>query len=207
MIKRHFVAVVTVLCLFAVRSDAAEISLAELVPSDSAIVESSALRKNPTGHLVLDRHDFWVSYFRKENGGKLTFLPYLLGKTSKQSLLIQKDYVHYQDSGGQRVGILIRLEANVETQDSEIQIDKFRDIGAAAELGIARGTIRVRVYGLDGPPVYQLRFEVDLNSVSLSDLENRISDLHSKIMTDESLIVSPVVLPDRIFEFRDMARQ
>jgi hypothetical protein len=193
--------------LFSASTNAEPITMIELDPPDIEIVNDATLRKNPAGRLILNRHDFWVSYFKKETGGKLTFLPFLRGKTKKQSLLIQKDYVHYQEAAGQRVGILIRLEANVETQDSDVVINKFHDIGAAAQLGIARGTIRVKVYGLDGPPVYQLRFEVDLSSVSLAELEKQISALHSKILTDQALIVAPVVLPSLIFTHRDLARK
>lgn len=193
--------------LFSASTNAEPLTRIELDPPDIEIVNDATLRKSPAGTLILNRHDFWVSYFKKETGGKLTFLPFLRGKTKKQSLLIQKDYVHYQEAAGQRVGILIRLEANVETQDSDVEINKFHDIGAAAQLGIARGTIRVKVYGLDGPPVYQLRFEVDLSSVSLAELEKQISDLHSKILTDQALVVAPVVLPSLIFTHRDMARK
>jgi len=193
--------------LFSASASAAPLSMNELDPPDIEIASDATLRKNPGGKLILNRHDFWVSYFKKETGGKLTFLPFLRGKTKKQSLLIQKDYVHYQEAKGQRVGILIRLEANVETQDSDVEINKFHDIGAAAQLGIARGMIRVKVYGLDGPAVYQLKFEVDLSSVNLAELEKQISELHSKILTDQDLIVSSVILPGSIFKYRDLARK
>ena len=156
---------------------------------------------------MLNRHDFWVNYFKKESGGKLKFIPFFGGKTTKQQLLIQKDYVHYQEVNGERAGILIRLEANVETQDSDIKIEKFQDIGAAAQLGIARGDIKVGVFGLDGPEIYKLKMEVDLNSVSLANIENQINNLHSKIMTDNTLTIAPVALPDATFKFRDENRK
>ena len=205
--KTNLFALFMITFLFSANTSAAPLTMIELDPPDIEIIKDATLRKNPAGRLILNRHDFWVSYFNKETGGKLTFLPFFSGKTKKQSLLIQKDYVHYQEAAGQRVGILIRLEANVETQDSDVVINKFHDIGAAAQLGIARGTIRVKVYGLDGPPVYQLRFEVDLSSVSLAELEKQITALHSKILTDQALVVEPVVLPSLIFTHRDLARQ
>lgn len=177
-----------------------------LEPDDKSQVTLNNSEKGKDSPLTMNRHDFWINYFRKEEGGKLSFLSFFSASTKKQSLLIQKDYVHYRIEDKDNIGILIRLEANVETSDSSFEVKNFKDIGAAAQLGFARGNIHVKIHGLDGPEIYKMRLEVDLNSASLAQIEEQINILHNKIMTDPTLKISPVILPEEIFKLRDIGR-
>ena len=197
--------IVLICSFYSFNSNAEEVTLNELEPLDKS-VELESLPKTGDGLVVLNKHDFWVNFFRREQGGKLTFLPFFGGKTKNVSLIVQKDYVHYRGEKDNRVGVLIRIEAHIKTDASEIEIKDFHDLGAAAQLGVASGRLYVKVWGLAGAPVFKITTQANLNSVALADIEEQLDALHKKVYSDSELIVDPVLLPESIFEFSRINR-
>lgn len=119
---------------------------------------------------------------------------------SGQTILFQQDYVSYKTVEGKKVGILLRLEAELITKRADLNLNGIFAIGAAASSGSASGKLRLKVYGLSGRAIMDaIPTPSDISEQSLLNAFTAIATIKSKIYEDD-VFVLPQQIPDLPFE-------
>lgn len=147
----------------------------------------------------LANHDVLLRAYSVDAGGKITFLTSLISGTSK-NIVVQRDYINYKlvDVNGheKKVGVLFRIEAELQTKQSNVDLNGLFAIGLAVKTGAASGQLRVSVHGLSGEPVSTLiPSPSDVSEQSIQNAMEAIALLKSK-MYDPKVNIIPQDIPD-----------
>ncbi|MDL2042873.1 hypothetical protein MT371_12975 [Vibrio parahaemolyticus] len=151
----------------------------------------------------LANHEVLTNTFVFKTDGKVEYLGSKLAARGKK-VLFQQDYVSYKNveiSGKQKkVGILLRLEAEIVTKSADLNLNGIFAIGAAASAGTAAGKLRLKVFGLSGRPISEaIPAPSDISEQSLLNAFTAIATIKSKIY-DGDVFVVPQEIPEIPFE-------
>jgi hypothetical protein len=149
----------------------------------------------------LANHDVDMRVFTRNQDGSVS---YLTGKATlkNQRTIIQRDYMAYrwETIGGKdrRVGILLRIEAEMTATGGNLDLGSLLAFGLAAKQNDTNGVLRVRVYGLSGEPIsVNIPAPSDLSDASIQAAMEAVAVIKSA-MYDDRVSVIPQVLPDSI---------
>jgi hypothetical protein len=147
----------------------------------------------------LVNHDVYVRAYSIETDGKLTYLVGCVAGKGKQ-IVVQQDYLNYklvQIKGKQeKVGIVFRIEAELVTKSSDVNLNGLFAIGLAVQSGSAAGQLKVEVHGLAGEPISSLiPLPSDISEASLQNAMQAIATLKTKVY-DDQVTVSPQIIAD-----------
>ncbi|MCU4677711.1 hypothetical protein N7931_19050 [Catenovulum sp. 2E275] len=151
----------------------------------------------------LANHEVITNTYVFKADGKLEYLGSKLA-ASGQKILFQQDYTSYKnvDVNGKRkkVGILLRLEAELVTKKADLNLNGIFAIGAAASSGSASGRLRLKVYGLSGEAIsLAIPAPSDISEQSLLNAFTAIATIKSKIYEDNVFVI-PQDIPELPFE-------
>lgn len=152
----------------------------------------------------LANHEIVTNTYVVENTGKLEYLGAKLAAKG-QKVLFQQDYTSFKfvDVNGvqKRIGIMLRLEAELITKKADLDLNGIFAIGVAASSGSAFGKLRVKVYGLSGAPIMQqIPTPTNISEEALLNAFTSIATIKSKIYEDD-VFVLPQDIPNLPFEF------
>lgn len=145
----------------------------------------------------LNKHDVYVRAYMMEADGKLTYLPASLSVKGKK-IVVQQDYLNFKDATHDgktnKVGIVLRVQAELVTTKSDLNLNGLFAIGLAVKAGTAAGVLRIQVYGLSGEPISALiPMPSDLNETSLQNALQSVASLKAKLY-DEKVNIVPVLI-------------
>lgn len=151
----------------------------------------------------LANHEVITNTYVFKADGKLEYLGSKLA-ASGQKILFQQDYTSYKnvDVNGKRkkVGILLRLEAELVTKKADLNLNGIFAIGAAASSGSVSGRLRLKVYGLSGEAIsLAIPAPSDISEQSLLNAFTAIATIKSKIYEDNVFVI-PQDIPELPFE-------
>ncbi len=143
-------------------------------------------------------HEISVTCWVVEANGSLTLLASQWTGKGKR-IIVQQDYVNYaliEKNGVQlRLGILLRVEADLVTLKQEVKLNGLFAAAVAAQTGGASGKLKVLVYGLSGEPINALLpMPSNLSEESFMGALTAIGGIKAKIY-DEKVFVEPCALP------------
>lgn len=150
----------------------------------------------------LANHEVITNTYIVNTNGKLTYLGSQLAASGKK-ILFQQDYTSYKnvtvDGKTKKVGILLRLEAELITKKANLELNGIFSIGAAASAGSASGRLRLKVYGLSGKEISNaIPAPSDISEQSLMTAFSSIATIKSKIY-EEDVYVLPQEIPSLEF--------
>jgi len=142
----------------------------------------------------LANHDVFLNAYSIETDGSLSYLASKISGSSKK-VVVQRDYVNYKyvviDGVQKKVGVVFRIEAELETKKKDVDLNGLFAIGLAVKQGVASGQLRVKVYGLSGEPVSSLiPSPADVSESSIQSAMESVALLKSK-MYDPKVTVIP----------------
>ncbi len=151
----------------------------------------------------LANHEVVTNAFLVEKNGKLSYLASKLAASDKQ-VIFQQDHISYKNikltTGTKKVGILLRIEAEVTTKKGEVNLNGLFAIGAAVSAGSLSGKLRIKVYGLSGKPIMDaIPAPGNISEESLLNALTCIATIKSKIYED-GVYVLPQDIPDLKFD-------
>ena len=163
-------------------------------------------RKNKEQLLAeLANHEFHLTVYRREAGGTISYLGSKIESATKD-IVVHRDNIIFKrvkGPGGEEklIGLLFRIEAELETTKKDVDLGSLLAIGMAVKRGAANGRLRVMVYGLSGEPIIALTPTsiADISESSIVDVMERLALLKAKIY-DPKVYVIPQELPVFPFE-------
>jgi hypothetical protein len=154
---------------------------------------------------LLPNHTASVSTFQMQGDVGLTYIPASIG-ISKGKYQVVMDYMKYRDEmiyesnssdpvGRARVGVGIRLVADLSTFKTDLNLGSLIAIGLNAKLGYLKGSLSVNVIGIDSPEVTDL---IPLTSIidetSIQAALQSLAAVKSKLHQDGGLRLTPHVV-------------
>lgn len=114
------------------------------------------------------------------------------------SYLIIMDYAKYRtehtDFGQARIGIGLRMVANVTTTESGINLGDLFAIGLAAQAGTLSGSLSVDVIGIDSKEItYLLPFQGEINKTTIQNTLQALATIKSEIYGDSTKVFPQVL--------------
>jgi hypothetical protein len=151
----------------------------------------------------LVNHEVVTNAFIKEEKGKVSYLASKFVGENKQIIFYQ-DHVSYKntkiDDEIKKMGIMLRIEAEVSTIKGEVSLNGLFAIGAAVSAGAISGKLKIKVFGLSGESILNaIPAPSNLSEESLLNALTCIATIKSKIY-DDSVYVVPQELPANIFD-------
>jgi|LZQN01.1.fsa_nt_gb hypothetical protein len=151
----------------------------------------------------LVNHEVVTNAFVKEEKGKVSYLASKFVGENKQIVFYQ-DHVSYKntkiDDEIKKMGIMLRIEAEVSTIKGEVSLNGLFAIGAAVSAGAISGKLKIKVFGLSGESILNaIPAPSNLSEESLLNALTCIATIKSKIY-DDSVYVVPQELPVNIFD-------
>ena len=151
----------------------------------------------------LANHEVVTNAFMVESDGKLSYLASKLVGSDKQ-VIFQQDHISYKNvkiSGvNKKIGIMLRIEAEVSTKKGDVNLNGLFAIGAAVSSGSVSGKLRIKVYGLSGKPVMDaIPAPGNISEESLLNALTCIATIKSKIYED-NVYVLPQDIPELRFD-------
>lgn len=172
-----------------------------LFPSNSDGLKSiqDLITQSKLSLYELANHEVLTNSYVFKADGSLDYMGAKLA-ASGQKILFQQDYVSYKKIEGKKVGILLRLEAEIIAKKADLNLNGIFAIGAAASTGSASGKLRLKVYGLSGKPIMDaIPAPSDVSEQSLLNAFTAIATIKSKIYEDD-VFVQPQEIPEIPFE-------
>jgi hypothetical protein len=162
------------------------------VPEDIAKAKDAVL-----GELV--NHEVYVRTYSLDADGKISFLAANVAGKGKR-VVVQQDYLNYKivqiDGHDKKVGITLRVQAELVTKNAEVNLNGLFAIGLAVRAGSAAGTLRICAFGLTGEPVSSLiPMPSEITESSLQNAMQAVASLKAKIY-DPKVSVLPQIIPD-----------
>lgn len=147
----------------------------------------------------LVNHEVYVRAYSMEADGTLSYLTGSVAGKGKK-IVVQQDYINYKlvETAGvtQKVGIVLRIEAELITKESKVDLNGLFAIGLAVKSGSAAGQLKVRVYGLAGEPVSSLLpLPSEISEGSLQTAMQAVASLKAKIY-DDKVTIAPQIIVD-----------
>ncbi len=141
-----------------------------------------------------------ISVSQTNEQGKISYLTAALTR-EKGSYLIVMDYMKYRVEaifdesqefiGNGRVGIGIRIKADVETTKKGINLGSIIAIGAAAENGSLSGGISVDVIGIDSKDITNLiPMTSEINQTAIQSALQALASVNAKLW-EEDVDITP----------------
>ena len=114
------------------------------------------------------------------------------------SYLIVMDYAKYRTEhtkfGQARIGIGLRMTANVTTTETGINLGDLFAIGLAAQAGTLSGTLMVDVIGIDSKEItYLLPFQGEINKTTIQNTLQALATIKSEIYGDSTKVFPQVL--------------
>jgi hypothetical protein len=162
-----------------------------------AAIPSSTIRS-----LLPNQEAFMTTYKLAASGD----IRYLTSNVSAEAGVYRviMDYVQYRvediyDEDGDkigigRVGIGMRIKANIETLKSGVDLGSLLALGVAARLGQVRGSLTVAVLGLQSPEITTLfPTPSEINETSIQKSLEALAAIKSKIGDNATLLTPQIV--------------
>ena len=162
------------------------------LPEDVAKAKDAVLSE-------LVNHEVYVRTYSLDADGKISFVAGNVAGKGKR-VVVQQDYLNYKivqvDGRDRKVGITLRVQAELVTKSAEVNLNGLFAIGLAVRAGSAAGTLRICAYGLAGEPINSLiPMPSDITESSLQNAMQAVASLKAKIY-DPKVSVLPQVIPD-----------
>ena len=152
---------------------------------------------------LLPNHSASVVTFRRNVSGGLTYSPASVSG-EKGDYRVVMDYMKYRDEpivdsegnvlGNGRVGVGLRLVAELSTAKADLNLGSLLIIGVNAKLGYLKGSLYVNVIGMDSSDITNL---IPLSSVidetAIQAALQSLAAVKSKIHEDATLLTPHVV--------------
>lgn len=152
---------------------------------------------------LLPNHSASVVTFKRNVSGGLTYLPASVS-AEKGDYRVVMDYMKYRDEpivdsdgkvlGNGRVGIGLRLVAEISTAKADLNLGSLLVIGVNAKLGYLKGSLYVNVIGMDSSDITNL---IPLTSVidetAIQAALQSLAAVKSKIHDNATLLTPHVV--------------
>ena len=179
------------------------LAIAKATGSDFLDKSVTLKEKSKFALYQLVNHEVVLNTFILKKDGKIMYLGNKLA-ASGEKVLFQLDYVSYQNvivgDKTKKLGILLRIEAEVITRKADINLNGIFAIGAAVTSGSASGRLRVKIFGLSGKPIIEaIPSPSNISEDSLLNAFTSIASIKSK-MYEEDVYVIPQELPEFSFE-------
>ncbi len=161
----------------------------EIIPWSS--MDVSAIRKalpNQTSTTIIKKEG---------KDGKITYLSSsVAAELGKYEVII--DYAKYRsefvEGGFGKIGVGLRIRANIETLKSAVNLNGLFALGVAASQEQVRGTITVDVIGIDSPGVNSLLpISLKLDETSIQTSLQALASIQTKIY-DDKVTLTPQLL-------------
>jgi hypothetical protein len=142
----------------------------------------------------LSSYESLLRAYSVESDGRLTYLTAGVSGRSK-TVLIQQDFVNYKkaiiDGRETRVGVVLRIEAELVTKDRDINLNGLFAIGVALRQGSIAGQLRVQVHGVTGEPIMALiPMPSEVSETSIQHAMQAIATIKA-LLYDEKVSIIP----------------
>jgi hypothetical protein len=132
---------------------------------------------------------------------------YLTGSIShkKGNYTVIMDYMKYRVEpvygktfgtylGNAKIGVGLRIKANIDTFDSDLNLGSLFAIGVQASRGDLRGSISIEVIGIDSSDVTNLiPLTAEIDQTSIQSALQALASIKTKIYDDKSIITPHLV--------------
>lgn len=149
----------------------------------------------------LGRTESYYRCYQLESEAKATLLLSFIGSKGKK-YVAQSDFMQYTEKeiegNKKRIGYLIRIQADISSIESNVNLNGLFALGVAAKAKQISGSLAVQIYGLSGNQIAGIvNQQFTLTEESLMRAIEGVAVLKSKIQ-DTAIIVCPDELPDSL---------
>lgn len=147
-----------------------------------------ATRKEKLG--FLKNQGTLISIIETTVNGDINFGP-AKASTKNSTYRVVMDYakykVHRTTSGDAKIGIGLRMVAQVTTSENDINLGDLFAIGLAAQANHLQGTLSVDVIGMDSKEItYLLPFQSEINKTTIQNAMQALATIKTEIYNDST---------------------
>ncbi|WP_133297401.1 hypothetical protein [Motiliproteus coralliicola] len=164
----------------------------------------TAAQRQAKSNTILDRlcnHEVMINVYLEKDSGEVSYLASKIAGANKKVIFLQ-DHISYLNittnnkGKPQKIGILLRIKAEITTNDKDVNLGSLFAIGAAASSNSIDGKLSIIVYGLSGKAILEsIPAPGDFSENSLMNALTCIATIKSKIY-EKGVYINPTLIPD-----------